>query len=183
MKYSAILGLFLLFLFNNLFRANAQRPEYPIFEIKDSIAFMPEAAPLLPSVRFFTGDFDTHILSSKLLVLPVFDVGLFKTHEWNIAVGSETSALYSFPIYSGGSPSFLPFFSSSRLFHHATYRLNDKFMLGGSSFGANSIHSLSRALPGSNNWDTRGASMFMEYKVNRNFRIETRISVTGSQFP
>ena len=73
-----------------------------------------------------------------------------------------------------------PFFHSGAVFHQAAYQLGEKLTVGGNSFGMNSIFSPPPMHPSANQWDVRGASMFMQYKVNRNFKIETRISVTGS---
>ena len=68
------------------------------------------------------------------------------------------------------------------ILNQATYRLSDKFKLGGNSFGAGSLLSASLRKPGSDQWEWRGASMFLQYKVSKNFRIETHVSVSGNQF-
>ncbi len=76
-----------------------------------------------------------------------------------------------------------PFFRNGAIFSGATYKLNDKLQLGGYSFGANSIFSAPMPNQGMNNFDTRGATMFMQYKVSKNFKIETRVSVTQGKGP
>ena len=76
-----------------------------------------------------------------------------------------------------------PFFRNGVIFSGASYKLNDKFKLGGYSFGANSIFSAPLPNQGMNNFDTRGATMFMEYKVSKKFKIETRVSVTQGKGP
>ncbi len=75
---------------------------------------------------------------------------------------------------------YFPYIFSGTIFNQAAYQINDKLILGGNSFGVNSIFSPSIVHPMTNQWQTRGASMFMQYKVNRNFKIETRITVTGA---
>ena len=80
------------------------------------------------------------------------------------------------------SPS--PFFRNGTIFSQTGYQLNDKFTMGGYSFGANSIFSAPFPNQGKNNFDTRGATMFMQYKVSKNIKIETRVSVSqGSRHP
>ena len=77
---------------------------------------------------------------------------------------------------------YAPLLHSGAILNQAAYSISDKMVLGGNSFGLNSIHSA--PLPGfdQQQWDIRGASMFMQYKVSRNFTIETRVSVTGNRF-
>ena len=80
------------------------------------------------------------------------------------------------------SPS--PFYRNGAIFSQASYHLSDKFTMGGYSFGANSVFSAPFPNQGMNNFDTRGATMFMQYKVSKNFKIETRVSVSqGGQHP
>ncbi len=77
---------------------------------------------------------------------------------------------------------YAPWLHTGAILNQAAYSINDKLVLGGNSFGLNSIHSA--PLPGfdQQQWDIRGASMFMQYKVGRNFTIETRVSVTGNRY-
>ena len=75
----------------------------------------------------------------------------------------------------------MPFISSGAIFNQAAYKLSDKITVGGNSFGANSIFSTPLPNSGFNNFDYRGASMFFQYKVSKNIKIETRVSVTNSQ--
>ena len=71
-----------------------------------------------------------------------------------------------------------PFLRNSAVFSAANYKLNDKFTLGGYSFGANSVFSAPLPNQGMHNFDTRGSTLFMQYKVSKNLKIETRVSVT-----
>lgn len=72
----------------------------------------------------------------------------------------------------------LPFLRDETVFSQGSYQLNDKFKVGGYSFGANSV--ISAPLPNQNfnNYDFRGSTFFMQYKVSDKFKIETRVSVT-----
>ncbi|MCD6354587.1 MAG: hypothetical protein J7L95_03470 [Prolixibacteraceae bacterium] len=86
------------------------------------------------------------------------------------------------PFFQFGS---LPFFRNGAVLSSANYKLSDKFTLGGYSFGANSIFSAPFPNQGLNKFDTHGATMFLQYKVSKNVKIETRVSVSqgpGSGF-
>lgn len=76
-----------------------------------------------------------------------------------------------------------PFFSSGKIFNQATYRVSDKFSFGGNSFGAQSVFDQPTLNPAIQNMSTKGASMFMQYKVSKNFKIETRVSLSNHQSP
>jgi hypothetical protein len=75
-----------------------------------------------------------------------------------------------------------PFAGYGEVFHQASYRLSDKIRIGGNSFGVNSLLTAPFTRRGANQWEWRGASLFMQYKVSDKFRIETHVSVTGNQF-
>lgn len=75
-----------------------------------------------------------------------------------------------------------PFLNSATIFNQSAYRLSDKFLIGGNSFGARSI--FTAPLPNSlfNTYDLRGASLFFQYRVSKNLKIETHVGVTNRQF-
>lgn len=81
-----------------------------------------------------------------------------------------------FSPYLGLVPS--PFVRNGSVFSSAAYKINDRFTLGGYSFGANSVFSAPLPNQGLNSFDFRGSTMFMQYKVSKNFKIETRVNVT-----
>ena len=76
-----------------------------------------------------------------------------------------------------------PFYTNGMVFNQATYRLSDKFSFGGNSFGAQSVFDTPRVNSSINDMSTKGASMFMQYKVSKNFKVETRVSVTSHKSP
>lgn len=82
--------------------------------------------------------------------------------------GFSVGSMYSF--YS-------PYYRNATILSSAAYKLSDKFTLGGFSYGSNSIHSAPLPNQGMNNFDAYGSTLFMEYKVSKNFRIETRVNV------
>lgn len=73
-----------------------------------------------------------------------------------------------------------PFPGNGRIFNQATYQFNEKWILGGNSFGMSMFPGAPAAGRGMNQWNFRGASMFMEYKVSKNVRIGAGISVNGN---
>lgn len=75
------------------------------------------------------------------------------------------------------SPS--PFMNAFVVQNGATYRLNDKFFLSGSSFSGNSIFNPVPANAGLKDMSIRGASMFLQYKVSKKFHIGGGVSVTS----
>ena len=89
-----------------------------------------------------------------------------------------TSTYYSF-----SQPLYYPFYTNGTVFNQATYRINDKLSFGGNSFGAQGIFDKPQVNPAIQNMSTKGASMYMQYKVSKNFKIETRVSVTNHQSP
>ena len=76
-----------------------------------------------------------------------------------------------------------PFYTNGVIFNQASYRLNDRFSFGGNSFGAQSVFEQPRLNPTMQNMGTKGASMFMQYKVSKNFKIETRVNISNHQSP
>lgn len=114
--------------------------------------------------------------------LPAFDFSTLLKSNWRIQAQRYETGFSSalFPSLTG---TFLtPFLHSAVIFNQATYQVSDKITLGGNSFGARSIFSAPLPHPGSNQFDTRGATMFMQYKVSKNFKIETRVSVSGNNY-
>ena len=76
-----------------------------------------------------------------------------------------------------------PFYTNGMVFNQSTYRLSDKFSFGGNSFGAQSVFDRPALNPAIQNMSTKGASMFMQYKVSKNFKVETRVSVSSHKSP
>lgn len=91
--------------------------------------------------------------------------------------------LYSFS--SGMTNSFpSPFYRNGQILSSAAYPIGNKFTIGGFSYGANSIFSAPLPNQQMNNFDSYGSTLFMEYKVSKNFKIETRVNVQqGGRHP
>jgi len=76
-----------------------------------------------------------------------------------------------------------PFYNNATIFNQETYRLSDKFSFGGNSFGAQSVFDIPKINSSINEMSTKGASMFMQYKISKNLKVETRVSVTTHKSP
>jgi hypothetical protein len=76
-----------------------------------------------------------------------------------------------------------PFYTNGTIFNQSTYRLSDRVSFGGNSFGTQSVFDAPRMNSSINDMSTKGASMFMQYKVSKNFKVETRVSVTTHKSP
>lgn len=109
-------------------------------------------------------------------LLPDFNQILdFKKYFNSNSLSTESFSTYRFGIS--------PFYPNEIISNHAEYKINNKFLFGGNSFGAQSIFDRQGINPSVQNMSTKGASMFMQYKVSKNFKIETRVSVTNHESP
>lgn len=81
--------------------------------------------------------------------------------------------------YTFTGSAFNPVFPTGIVFNQSSYQLNDRFLIGGNSFGVQSV--FDRPLMNSTirEMSIKGASMFMQYKVNDHFKVETRISISN----
>ena len=112
--------------------------------------------------------------------MPEFNLNqeLMKRYSFNFnQINVDNLNSFSF---SPGTYAFYPspFFRNGTIFSGASYKLNDKFNIGGYSFGANSVFTAPFPNQGLNKFDTRGSTFFMEYKVSKKVKIETRVSVS-----
>ncbi len=122
--------------------------------------------------------FDTNLLDEKI-ELPDFDFMAEYHNRYSLNLGMNPIANYSFGGISSGmtNPFYSPFYSNAMVLSAAAYQLGDKFVLGGYSYGTNSIFAAPNPNRGMNNFDSYGSTLFLQYKVSKNFKIETRINV------
>lgn len=76
-----------------------------------------------------------------------------------------------------------PFLNSFSVLGEATCRLNDKFTLSGNSFSVRSIFDPSPLNQNLNTKGIKGASMFLQYKVSKNFHIGGGVSISNTPDP
>lgn len=125
--------------------------------------------------NFINGSFNSGNLQSELL-LPEFSLDQVYHDRYTLSMNflpqfnATSMSLRSTDFFS-------PFFYNAEMLSSAAYKLGDKFVIGGFSYGANSV--LSAPLPNQNSsyFDTYGSTMFFQYKVSKKFKIETSISI------
>ena len=81
--------------------------------------------------------------------------------------------------YSFVGSSFNPVFPFGQVFNQSAYRLNDRFLFGGNSFGVQSVFDRPKMNRNIQDMSIKGASMFMQYKVTDHFKVETRFSISN----
>lgn len=129
--------------------------------------------------------FDTNIMDEKM-ELPEFNLMAEYHNRYTINIGTDPISNYSYGGISSGmtNPFYSPFYGNAMVLSAADYQLGSKFILGGYSYGANSIFGAPSLNNGMNNFDSYGSTLFLQYKVSKNFKIETRINVQkGGQHP
>jgi len=148
-------------------------PETDSLEIASRETIMPEPAletGIITSNLFYNIDPVPLNIDQAYYNRYVLNPSLLKMPEINFI--PETSFILNSPFYTDG-----------QIFGGSATQLNDKITIGGFSYGANSV--FSAPLPNQQNsyYDTYGSTMFMQYKVSKNFKIETRVSVGHNQGP
>jgi hypothetical protein len=127
-----------------------------------------------------SGGLITPVLNQTNFKLPKFDFSkelFMKKQNYSYYIfNPESKNNVNFPFTAS------PYLHSATIFNQAAYNISDKFVIGGNSFGAQSIFSAPLPNSGMNKFDTKGASMFFQYKVSKKFKIETRVSITNRQF-
>jgi hypothetical protein len=118
--------------------------------------------------------------------LPDFNYQEEFSNRYKISFNFSPTANYSFSGFSSGMSNYFPspFYRNAQVFSSAAYQIGDKVTFGGFSYGANSIFSAPHPNQQMNNFDNYGSTLFMEYKVSKNFKIETRVNVQkGGRHP
>ena len=130
--------------------------------------------------KTFIFDETTFSYELNLLDNAVFDQPLLPAYNKNLDFlkylnpSKEISHSYSF--YGA---LFNPVFPFGKVYNQSTYRLNERFLIGGNSFGAQSVFDRPKMNTTIQDMSIKGASMFMQYKVNDHFKVQTRISISN----
>ncbi|MDP3913357.1 MAG: hypothetical protein Q8R96_06440 [Bacteroidota bacterium] len=75
--------------------------------------------------------------------------------------------------------SFNPVFPYGHVFNQSSYQLNNRLSIGGNSFGARSAFEPPKLNSSIQDMSIKGASMFLQYKVNDRFKVQTRVSISN----
>lgn len=87
----------------------------------------------------------------------------------------RTTSYSYYPISSLYNPVF-PFV---HVFNQNSYQLNDRLLIGGNSFGIRSVFDRPKLNQTIQDMGIKGASMFMQYKINDHFKVQTRVSISN----
>jgi len=128
--------------------------------------------------QLISGQMPAGLLSEKI-ILPGFNFKEEYAQRYTLSFnaysfGSIPASGFSL---SSMSPFYSPFYQNGRVFSEAAYKIGDKFTFGGFSYGTNPMM-MPPPAPGINNFNRYGSTMFMQYKVGKNFKIETRVNVS-----
>lgn len=129
--------------------------------------------------------FNTNLMDEEIK-LQDFDFTAEYINRYTLNLNVFPINNYTFSGFSSGMTNSFhsPFYRNGTILSAAAYQLGDKFILGGFSYGANSISSAPFPNQGINNFDSYGSTLFLQYKVSKNFKIETRVNVIqGGQHP
>lgn len=113
--------------------------------------------------------------------LPNFDFNQYNAFSIEF---NKLNDLFSMGFRTGSMGTFYtPFFHDATILSQGAYSLGNKFVLGGYSYGANSVFSAPFPNQNSTYFDAYGNTLFLQYKVSKNFKIETRFNVTHGPGP
>lgn len=171
--------LLILFLMVISFATNAQEGLAPLMTEPETDSLQLAVERQLMYHQLLNGTMESDLFSQPF-ELPKFDFNAGLMNRWNLsfndlAFSSYNSNRFGYG-YFGIHPS--PFVRDETIFSAGEYQFSDKFKIGGYSYGANSVFSAPFPNQGlNNNYDFRGNTLFMQYKVSKNFKIETRVNV------
>lgn len=124
-------------------------------------------------------------LQGESTALPRFDFDTEFAKHYGFSFDMFSFAHTPLTGFSTGfiNPLFSPFNQNGMILSEGAYKINNKFTFGGYSYGTNPIN-LPSPLPGMNDFSHYGNTMFMQYKVGKNFKIETRFNISkGGMYP
>lgn len=167
----------LMFVFFISWNAYSQEPLMPVLPAQDSVSM--EAERQIIYHRLLSGTLHLGGLMDPL-TMPEFNFNTPLTVGWNFHFPENS---FHFHTFGGALPGRFglgtsPFLRNETVFSGSAYQLNERVTFGGYSFGANSAFTAPFPNQGMNNFDVRGSTIFLQYNVSKNFKIETRVNVT-----
>ncbi|GAB1451610.1 hypothetical protein MASR2M47_16660 [Draconibacterium sp.] len=124
-------------------------------------------------------------LHGETISLTGFDFADEFAKRYGFSFDSYSFNRYSMSGFSAGGldPIYSPFNQNGMVLSEGAYKFGDKFTFGGYSYGTSPMN-LPPPMPGMKNFSGHGNTMFMQYKVNKNFKIETRFNISqGGRYP
>ena len=152
---------------------SAQEPLMPELPVQDSTALNAERDMLYR--QFLEGVSPIGDVMEPA-ILPEFNFNEALSQRWDYNLTDNSFNPLLLNRFSGITT--IPFLRNGTIFSEGSYQINKNLRLGGYSFGGNSIFSAPSPNQNLNNFDVRGSTLFMEYKVSDKFKIETRVRVS-----
>lgn len=157
------------------------------------VAAQEQLTPVLPAEDSVRTDADQEFMYKLLqsdilpseefmqsLVLPEFNLNYELARRWDFKIFDRSIAATNILMPSNMIFSAHPFMMNTDILNGAAYRFGDNVTVGGYSYGSRSIFTAPFPDKNINNYDFQGSSLFMQYKISKNFKIETHINVTRS---
>ena len=176
------INIFFLFLIITSIKSNAQQGELLMPLTQDSTQI--ELEKQIEYRQLISGDMFPG-LHSETVTLSGFNFGDEYAQRYGFSFDFFTFNSYSMSGFSAGElgPMYSPFNQNGMVLSQGAYKFGNKFTLGGYSFGSNPMN-LPPPTMGMNDFSRYGSTMFMQYKVGKNFKIETRVNISkGGMYP
>ncbi len=106
-----------------------------------------------------------------------------KRYSFNLDFNAINGNTFTAISTGDGIPFYTPFYHNGMVLSEAAYQLGNRFVLGGFSYGANSVFSAPFPNQGFGNFDSYGSTLFMQYKVSKKVKIQTRFNVSQGHYP
>lgn len=133
--------------------------------------------------KFVNGTFGSDLMLDEIQ-LPKFNAQQEYRSRYTVSIDALPINNYiGGSIRPGSFGGLSPYFFNSQILSEAAYKVGDKFVVGGFSYGANSPLSAPVPPQQSSYFNTHGSTMFMQYKVSKSVSIETSISVGQNRGP
>ena len=168
--------IFILFIFSG-FGLSAQELMLPELPDEDSLYLEPERQfiyePLI-SGGLFLDEIKRPVQAYQ------FDLAGELSKRWSFDVSEHMNGFWQESMFFNRHAGIVPsaFMRDGVVLSGASYKLNNRFSMGGYSFGGNSVFTAPFPNQGFNQFDVRGSTIFMQYNISKKFKIETRINVT-----
>ena len=158
--------------------SNAQEGLTPLMPAPEIDTLQPALERQMIYYQLLSGTLNSEF-SYQSFQLPEFDFNSALTNRWSYNYDGFSFNNSRLNLFNPGGFGFYPtlFLRDATVLSSGEYQFSDKFKIGGFSYGANSVFSAPFPNQGLNNYDYRGATMFMQYKVSKNFKIETSVNV------
>ncbi len=124
-------------------------------------------------------------LNAETITLTGFDFDAEFAKRYGFSFDLYSFAHSPMTAFSAGglNPFFSPFNQNGMILSEGAYRISNRFTFGGYSYGTNPMN-LPPPMPGMNDFSRYGNTMYMQYKVGKNFKIETRFNISkGGMYP